>query len=92
MNIRDEIVRIFEENGIDVSNEQELADIDSIIYVSIVVEIEKIMEIVLPDHVLAQNEFTDFDAFVSIVVDVYDHRNDENQSTNAETTILYENR
>ncbi len=75
MDIRNEIVRIFEENGVDFSDSQQLSDVDSIRYVSIIVEIEQLLCITLPDFVLSQNEFKDFDEFVNIVIDTYDNVN-----------------
>ena len=75
MDIRNEIVRIFEENGVDFSDSQQLSDVDSILYVSIIVEIEQLLCITLPDFVLSQNEFKDFDEFVNIVIDTYDNVN-----------------
>ena len=75
MDIRNEIVRIFEENGVDFSDSQQLSDVDSIRYVSIIVEIEQLLCIILPDFVLSQNEFKDFDEFVNIVIDTYDNVN-----------------
>ena len=52
-----------------------LSDVDSIRYVSIIVEIEQLLCITLPDFVLSQNEFKDFDEFVNIVIDTYDNVN-----------------
>ena len=75
MDIRNEIVRIFEENGVDFSDSQQLSDVDSIRYVSIIVEIEQLLCITLPDFVLSQNKFKDFDEFVNIVIDTYDNVN-----------------
>ena len=79
MDIRNEIVRIFEENGVDFSDSQQLSDVDSIRYVSIIVEIEQLLCITLPDFVLSQNEFKDFDEFVNIVIDTYDNENSKSR-------------
>ena len=38
------------------------------------------MGIILPDFILAQNEFEDFDAFVGIIRDIYEHQNDKEDS------------
>lgn len=67
MNIREEIIKIFEENGVDVTDEQQLEDIDSVQYVSIVVDIEQLFGITLPDYVLEDNKFVDIDAFIETV-------------------------
>lgn len=91
MDIKSEVVRIFEENGVDASEVQNLIDIDSIQYISIVVEIEQYFGVVLPDFVLVQNEFSDFDGFIGIVSDVYEHRDETIKSSNEEATLLYEN-
>lgn len=49
MNIREELQNIFEENGVDTSDSQQLREIDSVQYITIIVEIEQKFNIVLPD-------------------------------------------
>lgn len=77
MKLKNELIRIFEENGIDPSDNQQLIDIDSIQYISIIVEIEQCFGIVLPDYLLSENKFIDFDGFAFIVQNVYEesHKN-----------------
>lgn len=79
-NIKKDLERIFDENGVDSSDQQQLNDIDSIQYISIIVEIEQLFNIVLPDFVLSQNKFIDFDRFVSIVTNLYENRMEENDN------------
>lgn len=72
MKLKNELIRIFEENGIDPSDNQQLRYIDSIQYISIIVEIEQCFGIVLPDYLLSENKFIDFDGFAFIVQNVYE--------------------
>ncbi len=72
MKLKNKLIRIFEENGIDPSDNQQLMDIDSIQYISIIVEIEQCFGIVLPDYLLSENKFIDFDGFAFIVQNVYE--------------------
>ena len=72
MKLKNELIRIFEENGIDPSDNQQLIDIDSIQYISIIVEIEQCFGIILPDYLLSENKFIDFDGFAFIVQNVYE--------------------
>ena len=50
MSIRGDIIEIFEENGIDAKNIDSFNDIESIQYISIIVEIEQKFDISLPDY------------------------------------------
>lgn len=70
MDIRSEIIRIFNENGVDSSDENQLISIDSVQYISIIVEIEQYFGIVLPDYIIAQNEFENFDRFINIITEI----------------------
>lgn len=70
--IKNELIRICEENGVDPSDDQQLINVDSIQYISIIVEIEQFFEIVLPDDLLSENGLVDFDCFVSTVRNIYE--------------------
>lgn len=72
MDIRSEIIRIFEENGLNVASTQELENVDSIQYVSIIVEIEQLLNIAVPDFLLGMNAFKDFDGFVNVIIATYE--------------------
>lgn len=70
MSIRGDIIEIFEENGIDAKNIDSFNDIESIQYISIIVEIEQKFDISLPDYLLALDDILDFDQFVDIVKEI----------------------
>lgn len=72
MNIELEIERIFDENGIDISKLDDLESIDSIQYITIVVEIEQFFNIILPDYFLAENIILDIRKLINIVTELYE--------------------
>ena len=56
MNIHDQIVEIFEENGVDVENADSFNNIESIQYISIIVDIEQKFDVSLPDYILTRDD------------------------------------
>lgn len=90
MNIKTEIERIFEENGINISDPDSLENIDSIQYVTIIVEIEQIFNITLPDYFLVNNALADFQKLINIVTDIYENSLDIDDSSN-NTAMLSKN-
>lgn len=78
MDIKIEIERIFEENGINIADAESLESIDSIQYVTIIVEIEQFFNIVLPDYFLIENSFADYQKLVNIVTDLYKNSSEIN--------------
>lgn len=80
MDLKQQIICIFNENGIDPLEQIQLKEIDSIQYISIIVEIEQLFEIVLPDYLLMRNEFVDFEGFINVVAEEY-RKNNENGLT-----------
>lgn len=77
MDIKKQILQIFYENGIDPSESFQLSEIDSIQYVSVIVEIEQLLEIVLPDYLLSKNEIVDFEGFVNTVAHEYQKKQEQ---------------
>lgn len=73
-NIKKDIMCIFEENGVDVNDPNMLEQIDSLQYITIIVEVEQLLDIALPDFVISSNAFKDFDGFLNIVMDTYQNR------------------
>ena len=73
MDIKDEIERIFEENGVDAQDKDQLMEIDSLQYMTIIVEIEQKYGIVFPDEYLERNMVEDFEKFVNTVVGLVDN-------------------
>lgn len=90
MNIKTEIKRIFEENGVNISDPDSLENLDSIQYVTIIVEIEQFFNITFPDYILADNAFVDFQKFINIVSDLYENSFDIDD-TSKNTAMLSEN-
>ena len=70
MNIHDQIVEIFEENGVDVENADSFSNIESIQYISIIVDIEQKFDVSLPDYILTRDDILNFDQFADIVKEV----------------------
>lgn len=64
------LINIFEDNGIDVENQNIISEIDSLVYMTIIVEIEQIFNIVLPDTVLKENVFNDIDGFSNVIYQI----------------------
>lgn len=71
MDIKNEIVRILDEIGIDSSDSQQLININSIQYITIIVEIEQLLEIELPDFILESTIIEDLDVFVNTIINIY---------------------
>ena len=90
MDIKTEIERIFEENGINITDPDSLENIDSIQYVTIIVEIEQFFNITLPDYFLVDNALTDFQKLINIVTDIYENSLDIDDSSN-NTAMLSKN-
>ena len=90
MDIKTEIERIFEENGINITDPDRLENIDSIQYVTIIVEIEQFFNITLPDYFLVDNALTDFQKLINIVTDIYENSLDIDDSSN-NTAMLSKN-
>lgn len=90
MNIKTEIERIFEENGINITDPDSLDNIDSIQYVTIIVEIEQFFNITLPDYFLVNNALADFQKLINIVTDIYENSLDIDDSSN-NTAMLSKN-
>ncbi len=67
------IYNIIEDNGVELSDKTIMKEIDSIQYISIVVEIEQTFSTVLPDHLLSIGDFNNIDQFVSAVIDVLEN-------------------
>lgn len=77
MNIREKLQNIFEENGVDTSDSQQLREIDSVQYITIIVEIEQKFNIVLPDSYIEKNVAEDFDVFVDMIQEILKSSNYE---------------
>jgi len=77
MNIHNDILGIFEENGIEIDDKNSFKEMDSIQYISSIVEIEQKFNIVLPDYILSRDEIINFDQFIKVVVETYEKATEE---------------
>mgnify|MGYP002675611205 FL=1 len=66
-NIKGKLMKIFNDNGVVVISEDEIIDVDSLIYISIIVEIEEEFEIVVPDEYLITNQLTCLSEYIELV-------------------------
>ena len=74
MNVKEIVLTIFEENGVNPTDKQALIDVDSVQYISIIVEIEQTLDIVMPDYILSQNEFVDIESFIDLLKNLYEDK------------------
>ena len=69
MNIRDELKNIFEQKGVYISydaNDEELL-LDSLQFISIIVDVEKTFNVEIDDSYFVQNKLHTFNSFVTLV-------------------------
>lgn len=81
MDINLKVEKIFEENGVNITDPESLENIDSIQYVTIIVEIEQLFNITLPDYFLAENALVDFPKLVNIISNILEKPADINDSS-----------
>ena len=67
MNIKDMIVKILEENGVEISDGEVLSNIDSLSLISTIVSIEQEFDIEFPDEFLVTGKFDTVEDFVRVV-------------------------
>lgn len=82
MDVYDDIRCIFEENGVDMTSEVQINDIESLQYISIIVELEQKLNIILPDSILVRDNILTINHFVNVVVETY------NQNIKEEAMLL----
>lgn len=61
--MKEQLIALFENYGIDPLNAEEVAEMDSLQYIGILIEIENTFQIELPDEYLENNMFEDMDSF-----------------------------
>ena len=74
MGIQDVIVKILEENGIEVDDKANLLNIDSMGFISAIVGIEQEFEIEFPDEFLEFGKFDTIKDFVRVVTYIIDKK------------------
>ena len=67
MDIHDKLLQIFNDYNIDITNVEELKEIDSIEYISIIVDIENSFNITIPDEYLSKNLFIEIDILEKLI-------------------------
>lgn len=68
MNIKDTVVKILGENGIEIDDEGVLLNLESLSFISTLVDIEQTFDIELPDEFLEIGKFDTVDDLVRGVV------------------------
>ena len=67
MNIKDTIVKILEENGIEIEDDGVLLYVDSLSFISTIVDIEQKFNIEFPDEFLEIGKFDTVEDLVKVV-------------------------
>lgn len=67
MSVREKINMILEQNGVDCDNKVELEEMDSLTYISCIVDIEETFNIELPDSLLEKNWLEDLNEFAQFI-------------------------
>lgn len=67
MSVREKINMILEQNGVDCDNKVELEEMDSLTYISCIVDIEETFNIELPDTLLEKNWLEDLNEFAQFI-------------------------
>ena len=70
MDIESKLIEIFNDYSIDIYNEQQVSDIDSIEYISLIIEIEDSFDIEIPDEFLDGNIFFNIDMLKSLILNM----------------------
>lgn len=78
--IKKELIKCFEEVGIVINEEEEDVDInsygvDSIMYISIIIELENKIGITIPDRYLGFDNFSSLNALSNIIYELYRDQN-----------------
>lgn len=78
--IKKEVIKCFEEVGIIINGDEKDIDInsygiDSIMYISFVIELENKLGITIPDQYLQFDNFSSLNAFSNIVFELYREQN-----------------
>lgn len=65
-NIKERIIEMVEENGIEIGEEGVLENIDSLQFVSLLVSVEQEFDIEIPDEYLISDQVLDIESLVAI--------------------------
>lgn len=65
--VKEKVLKCLEENGIDISEDGNLLNVESINFISAIVSLEEEFNIVFPDEYLGFTNITTLDSIMSIV-------------------------
>ena len=74
LEIKERIKSIFEDSGICEEN-FDISEIDSLQYIQIIVDIEKSLDIKIPDKYLSLDEFGNINNFIDIISELTESKN-----------------
>lgn len=78
--VKNLLTTIFYENGVEESQFDSLPTIESIQYITIIVEIEQTLNIIIPDYFFDYKNISNFEQFLDMVVYEYRVQNDNCES------------
>lgn len=81
--MKNQLINIFENYGIDPNDPADLSDVDSLQYIAILVEIENTFKIELPDEYLDSNMFLDMELFLNNVCQYIESSADQKNGSNS---------
>ena len=73
MNTKDIIIEMIELNGAEINEKGEIEDIDSIVFISLVLDLEEEFNIEIPDEYLLMSTFSSIDNITLIINKLIDN-------------------
>lgn len=80
--IKQKLIECIEESGITILEDGTLEDIDSLKFISCIVEIERIFEIEFPDDLLLIDYFLDIDSLSKIILNIIEENHSKENKKN----------
>ena len=68
--INKKIIEILGKNGFDINNLEDNQELDSLTFISCIVDLESEFSIEIPDELLVVNLFEDIDKLTNIIIDL----------------------
>ena len=75
MNIRQKIIKCIEENGIQISSDGNLDELESIKFISLIVSLEEEFKIEFPEEYLLTYKLSNVDMIKEVIINLIDNRN-----------------
>ena len=76
MTVKQRVIKVFEEEGVDFLNREARVGIDSLTFITLIVAIEKEFGVEIPDENINLSILNDDQVFVSVVQQLVDHNFD----------------